>query len=110
MRATWLGARSGRISITTLPLVVSSVSVSSGFAIVLVPFALALDGRLLHVVQPREARGEVSVTFRLQVHLVGSAPARRALAVTGVELIDDLHAADHLAERGKAHAVEVGIV
>src|SRR5690349_2199465 len=33
MRATWPGARSGRISITTLPLVVSSVSVFSGLAI-----------------------------------------------------------------------------
>src|SRR3569833_2048559 len=33
MRATWPGARSGRISSTTLPLVVSSVSVSSGLAI-----------------------------------------------------------------------------
>src|SRR5262249_5785441 len=34
MRATCPGARSGRISITTLPLVVSSVSVSSGLAII----------------------------------------------------------------------------
>jgi hypothetical protein len=32
MRATWFGARSGRISIVTDPLLVSMMSVSSGFA------------------------------------------------------------------------------
>src|SRR5215468_4782508 len=35
MRATWLGARSGRMAIVTFPLVVSSTSVSSVLVIVL---------------------------------------------------------------------------
>src|SRR5271166_4750506 len=58
MRATWPGARSGRISITTGPCVVSSVSVSSGLAIVLCLSLLAIVDEMECEGPPRNRRAE----------------------------------------------------
>src|SRR5882757_4762008 len=63
MRATWPGARSGRISITTLPLVVSRIMVLS----VLVIGCLSLEGSVVDETdgnrlagdRPRHSRREV---------------------------------------------------
>src|SRR5579885_2750162 len=107
MRATWPGARSGRISITTLPLVVSRVSVSSGLAI---RNSLRDDRRLLHVIHAREALGEIGIAFCLKAALVGAAPARRTLAVFSINGIHHVHAGHDLAEGGKAHAVELTVI
>src|SRR4029077_16828135 len=114
MRATWPGARSGRISIVTLPLVVSNVSVSSGLAIVL-PFtnrscASALDGGFLHKIHSRKFFREIGVAFVLKAALVRAAAARRAFAILGVERIDDIHTGHDAPERREAHAVEIAVV
>src|SRR5665647_2422946 len=121
MRATWPGAKSGRMAITTLPLVVSSVSVSSGLAIV-VSFridgsrrgwrepASALDRRLLHEVHAREVLAQIGIAFALQAALVGTAAVWRALAVFGIERVDNVHAGNDLAEGRKARLVQPAII
>src|SRR6476646_3789457 len=108
MRATCPGARSGRISIVTLPLVVSSVSVSSGLAIVL-PFtnrscASALDGGFLHKIHPRKFFREVGIAIALEAALIWTATTRRAFAVSGIERVDDIHTRHDAPERCEAHA------
>src|SRR4029079_3966797 len=97
MRATCPGARSGRISITTLPLVVSSVSVSSGFAISL-PLTIhdrqtrsAVDGCLLTGIHARHIISQIGIAFVLDAALVGTAAVRRALAIFGVKRLNDVH-------------------
>src|SRR5687767_1593682 len=116
MRATWPGARSGRISMTTLPFEVSRIIVSSGFAISsafrcsLQRVPLLFDRRLLDEIHPWIVLLQIGIAFHLQPALVGAATARRALAVLGVELVDHLHALDHLAERRETLAIETGVV
>src|SRR5581483_670068 len=61
MRATWPGARSGRISITTLPLVVSRVSVFSASAMVL--YLLLFPG-IEKSKDHRPARDRIAEAFR----------------------------------------------
>src|SRR5208283_5158742 len=68
------------------------------------------DLRVLHAVELRELRVEVRIALRLDPALVGPHAAGRALAVALVELVDDLHAAEHLAERGEPHGIEAGVV
>src|SRR5262245_49075181 len=113
MRATWLGARSGRIATVTRPLVVSMMSVSSGFAMLAIlraGLALFRDRRRLDEIELGEALLEIGVALALNAPLVGSVPVRRALAVAAIERVHHLHAGHDLAERRKALAVEPGIV
>src|SRR5262249_55070622 len=114
MRATCPGARSGRISITTLPLVVSSVSVSSGFTITLSLLdktsCSALDRCLLYVVEARKIFRQIGVAFVLDAALVGAAAARRTFAVFGIDRVNDIHAGHDAAERRKTHFVELRVV
>src|SRR5581483_9626410 len=121
MRATWPGARSGRISITTLPLVVSRIMVSSGFAIASsfrlpvmnadrLARPLGLEGGFLDVVETRKFARQILVAFGLDAPLIGTAAARCTLAVFGIKGIHDVHAGDDATERRKTHAVERGVV
>src|SRR4029079_19636424 len=108
MRATWFGARSGRISTVTGPLVVSMTSVSSGCAMgrVLLRGGLFHDSRRLDVIELGKRLFEVSVAKALHDALVRTMAFGRALAIAGIERIHHVHARDHFAERGKALAVE----
>src|SRR4051794_5733365 len=60
MRATWPGARSGRIAITTRPLAVSRIIVSSGLAIKL---RLSLVPCILDMQYERPSRNRVGEAF-----------------------------------------------
>src|SRR4029079_15534583 len=53
---------------------------------------------------------KVGIALRLKTGLVGTAAARRALAVFGVELVHHVHAGDDPAERREALTVERGVV
>src|SRR4051812_21322345 len=81
MRATWPGARSGRIAITTSPLLVSMMSVSSGFSM------SAMSSSFRRVCRDFHADDLVGVLH----HAVLGA---RAL----LDLIDGAHAVNHLAD------------
>src|SRR4051812_22574269 len=97
MRATCFGARSGRISITTLPFVVSSVRVSSGLAIFCT--RLLLDARIKSA---HDAAASLHVGGDLHFHhLVGV--GHGAALRTGwrlLELVGHLHAGNDLADHG----------
>src|SRR6185312_7362148 len=69
-----------------------------------------LDRRLLHVIELRKALREVGIALGLDAVLVGAGAVRRALAVSRVKLVDDIHPRNDLAERRKAHAVELAVV
>src|SRR5262249_10268068 len=87
MRATCFGARSGRISMTTLPLVVSSTSVSSGLAMTL--SFQKIGRRLFRVGGDLHLDHAVGIGDRA---VVGG----RAL----LDLVDHVHAGDDLADHG----------
>src|SRR5690242_4865461 len=117
MRATCPGASSGRISITTLPWVVSRVSVSSGLAILLsilyasaTAIELAFDRGFLDVIEARKILRQIGVAFVLEPALVWTAAAWGALAVFRVDRVNDIHAGRHAAERREARLIELGIV
>src|SRR4051812_598104 len=71
---------------------------------------LFLDRRLLDGVEIGKVLRQIGVAFHLHAPLVGTAAARGALAVFGVELVDDLHPLDHAAERREALAVEAAVL
>ena len=68
------------------------------------------DGGFIDGVELREALVEISVAVAANAALIGTVAVRSAFAVAGVELLDDVHALSHLAERREAHAVEAGVV
>ena len=74
------------------------------------PASLGDDRRLLHVVEPREVLVEVVVAAELDQPLVGTAAARSALAIPGVQLVHDLHPIDDLPEGRETHAVQPAVV
>src|SRR4029450_5780413 len=96
----------------TRPLVVSMMSVSSGFAMLAIlraGLALFRDRRRLDEIELGEVLFEIGVALTLKAALVGSVPVRGALAIAAIELIHHLHAGDDLAEGREALAVEPGV-
>src|SRR5580700_11914118 len=71
---------------------------------------LFYDGRFFDVVHFSKLSGQISVAFALDAVLRRAAAARSALAVIGIEAIDDIHARYDLAERCKALSVQRGVV
>src|ERR1700687_2562284 len=71
---------------------------------------LLLQGRPLDEIQLREILCQIVVAFPLDSRLVGACTSRRALPVSGEELVDDVHAGNDLAERRKPLIVEPRII
>src|SRR5689334_23354086 len=67
------------------------------------------DVRATDVVELRELRLEIRSALVLQARLQRATTGRRALAVLGVKLVDDVHAAN-AADRREAHRIEARVV
>src|SRR5215470_2982076 len=74
------------------------------------PAPLLPDRSLPHEIHVRKLFGEIRVPFSLNAALVRPTPARGALAILAVELVNHIHAGAHLAERSKAEAIEPVVV
>ncbi len=72
--------------------------------VVMVSVLLLLDRGLPDVIELRKCPREIRVALRLDPSLI------RQFPVLGVDLVDDLHAGDDLAEWGKALSVKSGVV
>src|SRR6202022_1428461 len=111
MRATCRGARSGRISIATLPCVVSRIIVFSVLVICRSFVAMLLfDGGFLDVVQIGKVLLEISVPLLLDSALLRSPTRRSPFAVAAEQRIHHVHPGDDLAKRREALTVEPGVV
>src|SRR5579883_475723 len=68
------------------------------------------DGRGNDSIELREARLKIRVALRLDPSLIGTAAARGAFTIPGVEAINHVHSFDNLADGRESLGIESGVV